>query len=82
MKKVIRYFVMVVLPASGLSFLFGSCAGTSYCNNDACYERRISSVDPYKSGDVATWGTEKQTAEQDEEKELRHLNREPIRSER
>lgn len=58
MKKSLRYFVTVVLPLLGLTGLFVSCANTP-CNNDACYDRSLSSVDPYDDGEVAEWGTEK-----------------------
>lgn len=71
MKKIFKYFFVVVLPVCGLAFLFGSCASTPSCNNDACYERNVSSVDPYKKGNIATWGSEKEVADQDEEKEMR-----------
>jgi len=69
MKKAWKYFVAVVLPISGLSALFGSCASTSTCNNDACYDRNLSSVDPYRQGEIAAWGTEKEQAEKDAERE-------------
>lgn len=69
MKKAWKYFVAVVLPVSGLSALFGSCASTTACNNDACYDRNISSADPYKAGDIAAWGSEKEVAKQEQDKE-------------
>lgn len=69
MRKALKYLLVVVLPITGLTFLFGSCAATPSCNNDACYNRSVSSVDPYKKGNIATWGTEKEVADQDEEKE-------------
>lgn len=56
---------------AGISALVSACAGSPVCNNDACYDRKISSVDPYKKGDIAAWGTEKQVAEQEEEQEYR-----------
>jgi len=58
MKKILRYSLTVVLPLCGLTALLGSCAYTP-CNNDACYDRSLSSVDPYEEGEVAAWGTEK-----------------------
>jgi hypothetical protein len=58
MKKYLRYVLTVALPLTGLTALLGSCASTP-CNNDACYDRSISSVDPYDDGEVAQWGTEK-----------------------
>lgn len=80
MKKAWRYLVTVVLPVSGLSALFGSCASTSSCNNDACYDRKISSVDPYKNGEIAAWGTEREIAAQEEERETKEVRvREPRR---
>lgn len=82
MKKAWKYFVAVVLPVSGLSALFSACSTTAPCNNDACYDRSISSQDPFKKGDIAAWGTEKEQAAMDEERdahqELR-LNK-PVRN--
>ncbi len=69
MKKVLKYFLAAVLPLAGLSALLGSCASTP-CNNDACYDRSLSSVDPYEEGEIAAWGSEKQ--EKAKEKQLRH----------
>ncbi len=37
--------------------LLNSCA-SSGCRNDACYNRRIASVDPYQDGERVTWGAE------------------------
>lgn len=37
--------------------LLGSCAHTP-CNNDYCYNRELSSVDPFEKGEVAAWGSE------------------------
>lgn len=71
MKKVLKIVVTVVLPLAGLTVLFGSCASTPSCNNDACYNRNLASVDPYKKGEIAAWGTEKEVAEQEELKEKR-----------
>jgi hypothetical protein len=59
MKKYVMYVLTIVLPFAGLSAILGSCASTP-CNNDACYDRSLSSVDPYEEGDVAAWGSEKQ----------------------
>lgn len=70
MKKAWKYFVAVVLPVSGLSALFTSCSTTT-CNNDACYDRNLSSADPYKRGEIAAWGSEKQIADQEAEREAR-----------
>lgn len=67
MKKVLKYMLTIVLPLTGLTALLGSCANTP-CNNDYCYNREISSVDPYDDGDVAAWGTEKY--EKDKEKQM------------
>jgi hypothetical protein len=75
MKKAWKYFVAVVLPVSGLSALFGSCASTTTCNNDACYDRNISSADPYRKGDIAAWGTEKEVAKQEQEEQERKADR-------
>ena len=47
-----------VLAAFGLAASLGSCAHTP-CNNDACYNRELSSVDPYEDGEIAAWGSEK-----------------------
>lgn len=59
MKKCLKYVLTVILPFLGLTVIMGSCASTP-CNNDACYDRTLSSVDPYEDGDVAAWGSEKQ----------------------
>jgi hypothetical protein len=59
MKKYLKYLLTAALPLAGLSVLLGSCANTP-CNNDACYDRSLSSVDPYEEGDIAAWGSEKQ----------------------
>lgn len=71
MKKMMKYVFVVVVPVCALTFLFVSCAVTPSCNNDACYDRNVSSVDPYKKGNIAAWGTEKEVANQDEEKEMK-----------
>ena len=73
MMKSFKQMLMVVLPLAGLSVLIGACASTT-CNNDACYDRRISSVDPYKDGEIAAWGTEKEQAATDEKEEKKRLN--------
>lgn len=75
MKKAWKYFVAVVLPVTGLSAFFGSCASTSTCNNDACYDRSLSSSDPYKQGEVAAWGSEKAVAKFEAEREEREEQR-------
>lgn len=67
MKK-LKYILTVVLPLAGLTTVFSSCASTP-CNNDACYDRSLSSVDPYEEGEIAAWGTEKQ--QKKKEKQLR-----------
>jgi hypothetical protein len=69
MKKMTKYIWTVSI--AGISAFFSSCAGTQTCNNDACYDRKISSVDPFKKGDIAAWGSEKAMAEQEEEKEYK-----------
>lgn len=69
MKKAWKYFVAVVLPVSGLSALFTACS--TPCNNDACYDRNLSSADPYKKGDIAAWGSEQRIADQEEERAKR-----------
>lgn len=73
MKRSLKYVLVVVFPVIGLGFLFGSCASTESCNNDACYQRKISSVDPYKAGEIAAWGSEKEVAEKEEEDERKLL---------
>lgn len=65
MKKVLRYVLVVVFPFAGVSILFGSCA-SSHCNNDSCYSRKLSSVDPYKEGEVAAWGSEQSEKDADD----------------
>lgn len=67
-RRVLKYVVTLVLPLAGLSVLLGSCASTP-CNTDSCYDRKISSVDPYEDGDVAAWGTEKEEKAKEEAKE-------------
>jgi hypothetical protein len=62
----VKYFFTLVLPVAGLSAMLGSCASTP-CNSDSCYERKISSVDPYDEGDVAQWGTEKKQKARDKQ---------------
>jgi hypothetical protein len=69
MKKYLKYVLTVVVPLTGLTALLGSCANTP-CNNDACYDRSLSSVDPYEDGEVAAWGTE-----QYEQKRERQMHR-------
>lgn len=64
MKKKIMYIVAAV----GLVAFLGSCAHTP-CNNDACYNRELSSVDPYENGEIAAWGSEKW--EKEKEKKIR-----------
>lgn len=66
MKRIAKYLLTVVLPVTGFSLLLSSCSSTPVCNNDACYDRKISSVDPYRKGEIAAWGTEKEVAEQEE----------------
>lgn len=81
MKKSWKYIVAVVFPVIGLSALFTACSGTA-CNNDACYDRNLSSADPYKKGEIAAWGTEKQVADQEAEQEKRaeQLMNRPVRN--
>jgi hypothetical protein len=62
MKNVIK----IALGIFVVCLILQSCAGDKYCRTDACYNREISSVDPYKKGDIAAWGTEKETAQQEE----------------
>lgn len=69
MKKMLRY----VLAAVGVVALLGSCAHTP-CNNDACYNRELSSVDPYEEGEIAAWGSEKWEKKQ-AQKPRREFNR-------
>lgn len=74
MKRAWKYFVTVVLPLTGVSALLGACSTSPVCNNDACYDRKVSSADPYKKGDIAAWGTEKEVAEQEEKMQRRVFN--------
>ncbi len=76
MKRAWKYITTVVLPLAGLSTLLGSCASTN-CNNDACYDRNISSVDPYRKGDVAAWGSEKEIKAKEEEEEETRVRETP-----
>lgn len=46
-----------VLAAAATVTLLGSCAHTP-CNNDYCYNRELSSVDPFEKGEIAAWGSE------------------------
>ena len=82
MKSAWKKILTVVLPLTGLSALVGGCSSTPTCNNDACYDRNVSSVDPYKKGEIAAWGTEKEVAEQEEEKERRWPSTPMMRRER
>ncbi len=52
------YMLTVVLPVAGI--LLSACASSPACNNKACYDRKLASVDPYKEGEIAVWGTENQ----------------------
>ena len=70
MKKMMKYVLTLLLPLAGFATMLGSCASTP-CNNDACYDRSLSSVDPYEEGEVAAWGTEKY-----EKAKERHMYRE------
>lgn len=65
MKKLWKY--LTLLPLGAISMVLGSCASTPACNNDACYDRNLASSDPYKKGEIAAWGSEKKSAEQEEE---------------
>jgi len=59
-----------VIAVSGFSVMITACAGNSVCRNDACYDRKISSVDPYRKGEIATWGTEQEVFEEEESREF------------
>jgi len=59
-----KNIIFAILPVIFL-VIFNSCASSS-CRNDACYNRRIASIDPYKDGEIAAWGSEKQAAEEEE----------------
>ena len=74
MKRITRVWFFLVLPVTGLGLLLGSCAGTPTCSNDACYDRKISSVDPYREGEVAAWGSEAEIREKEYNDEKR-INR-------
>ncbi len=52
-----KRWLRFVFAAVGIVALLGSCAHTP-CNNDACYNRELSSVDPYENGEIAAWGSE------------------------
>lgn len=82
MKKALKYLVTVVLPLTGITALFGACSTTSSCNNDACYDRSVSSVDPYKKGEIAAWGTEKEEAERENAREIQERSEPRFRGER
>lgn len=69
---------LMMLPVAAVSAVLAACATTSHCNNDACYDRNVSSVDPYKKGDIAAWGTEKKVAEEEDEAEARERRSTPI----
>jgi len=70
MKRSWKYLWSVVLPLTGLSAVLGACASMNTCNNDACYDRKVSSADPYKTGDIAAWGSEKEVAEKERQEEI------------
>jgi hypothetical protein len=77
MSKLLK--VLLLLPVSGLIGIFTSCASGPACNNDACYDRNLSSSDPYQKGDIAAWGTEKEVAEE-EAKRDRQMERQMHRT--
>lgn len=58
MKK--EKIVKVLIPAIMAATFLYSCASSTdeRCYNDACYNRKIASVDPYKEGQLAAWGSE------------------------
>lgn len=68
MSKVRRKALWIAAPILMAGVLLKACASTPACNNDACYDRQISSTDPYRTGDVAAWGSEKAVKEEDEAK--------------
>lgn len=68
--------LLVCLPVIFLVILAGCAART--CRNDACYNRKVASVDPYKKGEIAAWGTEKEAAKKEEEEEVK-INRQILR---
>lgn len=71
-RRRMKSFFIIFVGAVVTSILTQSCSGEKVvCRNDSCYDRQISSVNPYKKGDVAAWGTEKEVAAQDEEKETK-----------
>lgn len=74
MKRSLRYLLTLFLPLLCLTFILGSCASTP-CNNDACYDRSLSSVDPYEDGEVAAWGTEKWEKQREKQRTRREFNR-------
>ncbi len=41
-----------------------ACASARTCYNDACYDRKVASQDAFDKGEIAAWGSEKETAEQ------------------
>lgn len=42
-----------------------ACASARTCYNDACYARKVASEDAFDKADVAAWGSEKKSAEQE-----------------
>lgn len=71
-RRRMKSFFIIFVGAVVTSLLTQSCSGEKVvCRNDSCYDRQISSVNPYKKGDIATWGTEKTVAAQEEEKDTK-----------
>ena len=68
-----KYVLTVILPSTGMVVFLGSCSSNTVCNTDACYERKLASVDPFKEGEIASWGTEKEVAEK--EKQKKHVGK-------
>jgi hypothetical protein len=74
MKKILKYTFTLVLPLVSLTAMLGSCASAP-CNTDSCYDRKLSSVDPYDAGDVAAWGTEKEQKAKEKQRIPREFKR-------
>lgn len=40
--------------------LFSGCSTAQHCRTDACYNARYQAADPFRTGEIAAWGSEKE----------------------
>ncbi|MCO5144343.1 MAG: hypothetical protein M9962_14750 [Oligoflexia bacterium] len=67
--------LIVIAPVVGILSILGACSSTKICDNDVCYDREISSVDPYQDGEIAAWGSEKRVADEEKEAKKKEFHR-------